>query len=212
MTHSVRVATAVTLTLLAVLAGAAHVAADRAHTMVRIYDTGVRDDAVRTAAIGAAAAILDDAGAALELRDCTTSAALACRQSDPSRDLIVRIMPTQVAPTRAARLNSGHVEAYANLENSDFQLGFAVLDPTTRTGAMATVFHDRVDSVARRTGVELSELLGRTLAHEIGHLVLRAPGHSGAGLMRAVWTDAELTMNRREDWLFTPSDRVRLQR
>src|SRR4029434_6614158 len=100
----------------------------------------------------------------------------------------------------------------ANREDSYFRLGFAIVDPITRTGAMATVFHDQVHAVARRTGVDLSELLGRTLAHEIGHLVLRAPGHSTTGLMRAVWTDAELTMNRRDDWLFAQSDRDRLQR
>jgi hypothetical protein len=29
--------------------------------------------------------------------------------------------------------------------------------------------------------------------------------------MRAVWTDAELTMNRREDWIFAPIERRQLQ-
>ena len=28
---------------------------------------------------------------------------------------------------------------------------------------------------------------------------------------RAVWTDAELTSNRREDWLFAPSEQQQLQ-
>ena len=232
MTHFVRVSLAVTLTLLAMAAGPAHVSADSPSSarsdgpstelgasrraVVRIYDTSTRDDAIRVAAIRAAAAILDEAGLALDLRDCTIPVASGCRQSDPRRDLIVRIMPTFVPPSRAMgaspRLRSGEAEAHANLEDSDFPLGFAVLDPITRIGAMATVFDDQVRSVARRTGVDRSELLGRTLAHEIGHLMLRVPGHSSAGLMRAVWTDAELAMNRRDDWLFTPSDRDRLQR
>jgi hypothetical protein len=29
--------------------------------------------------------------------------------------------------------------------------------------------------------------------------------------MRAVWTDAELTMNRREDWVFAPTEQHQLQ-
>jgi predicted Zn-dependent protease len=76
---------------------------------------------------------------------------------------------------------------------------------------MATVFHDQVEAVARRTGVARSELLGRALAHEIGHLLLGVRGHSRTGLMRAVWTDDELTRDRPEDWMFTSDDRERLQ-
>ena len=61
-------------------------------------------------------------------------------------------------------------------------------------------------------GVNDAELLGRALAHEIGHLLLRARAHSRTGLMRGVWSIEELTLNRREDWVFAPSDRERLQR
>jgi hypothetical protein len=74
MAHIVRVSLAVTLTLLAVSAGAARVTADSPRAVVRIYDTAVGHDTIRTAAIRAAAAILDDAGVALDLRDCTTAA------------------------------------------------------------------------------------------------------------------------------------------
>jgi hypothetical protein len=76
---------------------------------------------------------------------------------------------------------------------------------------MATIFHEQVRSVARRSGVDNAELLGRALAHEIGHLLLRARAHSPSGLMRGVWSLEELTQNRREDWLFAPADRKRLQ-
>ena len=82
----------------------------------------------------------------------------------------------------------------------------------TLAGEMATVFHEQVRSVARRSGVDNAELLGRALAHEIGHLLLRARAHSPTGLMRGVWSMEELTLNRREDWLFAPADRERLQR
>ena len=76
---------------------------------------------------------------------------------------------------------------------------------------MATIYYDRVLHVARRAGLDASDLLGRAMAHEIGHLLLRVPGHNRSGLMRAVWTDAELAQNRRDDWSFTDAERLRLQ-
>lgn len=38
----------------------------------------------------------------------------------------------------------------------------------------------------------IARVLGRVLAHEIGHYVLRSPGHAPSGLMRAVQTASEL--------------------
>ena len=46
---------------------------------------------------------------------------------------------------------------------------------------------------------------------EIGHLLLGVLGHSRTGIMRAVWTDDELTRARPEDWLFAAGDIQRLQ-
>jgi len=205
---SVRTATAVTLTVLAVFAAAVVVRADDARVVVRIYDTGTGASAMRAAAIRTASAIVEEAGIAVDWRDCSDHGAQRPCQNRRARDVIVRIMPTFAAGTGARR---GSVEALKSLGDSELPVGFAVIDPDTHVGEMATVVHDRVQAVARRTGVESSELLGRALAHEIGHLLLKATGHSRTGLMRAVWTDAELTLNRREDWVFAPLDRRRLQ-
>jgi hypothetical protein len=206
----VRIATAVTLTAAAIFAVAVDASADDdSRVVVRLYDTSASDPAAREAALRAAAAILAEAGIDIDWRDCTDrSAQPICRDAHSSRDLIVRIMPAFV-PGTALRKNS--VETLRSLDDGEPQLGFAVIDPHTHIGTMATIFRDQVWIVARRTGVDSSELLGRALAHEIGHLLLRAPGHSRTGLMRAVWTDAELMLNRSDDWLFAPLDRLRLQ-
>jgi len=45
----------------------------------------------------------------------------------------------------------------------------------------------------RRRSVLLARMLGRVLAHELGHYLLRAPGHSVHGLMRATWSVDALT-------------------
>jgi hypothetical protein len=47
------------------------------------------------------------------------------------------------------------------------------------------VFWDRIVQRARRGEVRLDRVLGRVLAHEIGHHLLPAQGHSSMGLMRA---------------------------
>jgi hypothetical protein len=117
-------------------------------------------------------------------------------------------MPTLPAGTP---VRPGSIQARRRTGDAPVPLGLAVIDPRTQVGEMATIFRDQVRRVARRAGVDHGELLGRALAHEVGHLLLRAPGHSDEGLMRAVWTDAELAGNRREDWLFAPTDRHRLQ-
>lgn len=210
MSRLARLATPIAVSVLMLIASPRPVAAGegRPRLTIRIYDTGASSTPVREAAILAAAAILDEAGVSAEWHDCTDGLARACFGPDRAHDLIVRIMPA----TFSTRQAKSAAEVHANLEDSDFPLGFAVVDPVKHTGAMATIFYQQVQSVARRSGVDGSELLGRTLAHEVGHLLLRIRGHSRTGLMRAVWTDAELTMNRREDWLFTAPDRRRLPR
>src|SRR5207244_698491 len=51
-------------------------------------------------------------------------------------------------------------------------LGMAFVDVETGGGSLATVFADRVRSMAQTACVGAAELLGRTMAHEIGHLLL----------------------------------------
>ena len=166
--------------------------------LVRIYDTGAASSSTRATAIRTAAAIFAEARIPVNWLDCSdASAPRLCAQPQRTGDLIVRIMPT-LAPRKGS-------------SESEFQLGVAVINPHTRSGEMATVYYDQARAVARRAGVDCGELLGKALAHELGHLLLKEMGHSRTGLMRAVWTDAELTSNRREDWLFAPSEQQQLQ-
>ena len=71
-------------------------------------------------------------------------------------------------------------------------LGSALIDLQQRAGTLATVYADRINVLASRTGVNAATLLGRAIAHEIGHLLLGTARHSSAGLMRARWSDREL--------------------
>jgi hypothetical protein len=196
------------LALAALLLGvsSAH-AGGEARLVVRVYDAATGAAPARALAIRTASAIVEAAGVAATWIDCTeTEAPTACLAPRGARDLVVRIMPAASTPVRASAVQARH-----RVDEPAAPLGFAVIDPRTRAAEMATVFHDEVASVAARTGIDLGALLGRTIAHEVGHLLFRVPGHSPSGLMRAVWTDEEIAAGRDEDWLFAASD-LRLMR
>ena len=85
-------------------------------------------------------------------------------------------------------------------------LGHAAIDPRTRTGVLATVFIDRTRRLAGELGIDHRVLLGRTIAHELGHLLLATTTHGTAGLMREAWSRDELLGTRHNDWIFDRSD------
>jgi hypothetical protein len=197
-------ARAVLLAALALPVAAATVHADERPVVIRLYDIATGDAEGRGAAMRLVAAMMADAGVIVDWRDCSRGGdAHPCRTVRGAHDLVVRIMPAFVPRTAdAARDQDG---------DGDLQLGFAAVDPAGQGNVMATIYYDRVLLVARRAGLGASDLLGRAIAHEIGHLLLRVPGHNRSGLMRAVWTDAELAQNRRDDWSFTDAERLQLQ-
>ena len=80
-------------------------------------------------------------------------------------------------------------------------LGFVLVDVNERRGSLATVYSDRGAALSRRAGVDAAELLGRAIAHEIGHLLLGTDRHGSRGLMRASWSGADLRRNLATDWL-----------
>jgi hypothetical protein len=73
-------------------------------------------------------------------------------------------------------------------------------------GQLATVFPDRVRGLARRAAVDYAPLLGRVMAHELGHLLLGVSTHSATGLMRGNWTHHDVRRQRDDEWLFAADD------
>ena len=85
-------------------------------------------------------------------------------------------------------------------------LGFSFVDIGQRTGTLATVFADRVHSLAAIAGVDEGELLGRVIAHEISHLLTGTRDHGARGLMRGEWRASELALQRPTDWVLSRSE------
>ena len=59
-----------------------------------------------------------------------------------------------------------------------------VLGLATVGSRMVYVLYPRVAETSRRMNVNVQQLLGYVIAHEIGHLLLRGRGHSDTGLMQ----------------------------
>ena len=81
-------------------------------------------------------------------------------------------------------------------------LGLAI--PLATEGLNARVFDDHVRDAAARENRDYVTVLAHAMAHEIGHVLLRNPAHSGRGLMSAQWTDLEYGWMARGLMFFTP--------
>lgn len=112
-----------------------------------------------------------------------------CAAAASNRELVTRLVWTPRAEPQA-----------------DGRLGDAVVEPLRGTGLLATVYADRVWRLAREAGRDPALVLGRAVAHELGHLLIGANRHARHGLMRPTWTAAEVRRNRDDDWTFGPDD------
>jgi hypothetical protein len=156
---------------------------------VRVYDNADVPKAALRAAMQVAAQALQPADVEVSWLSCSTSSGGRCTAPLGRGELIVRL-----------------VRSTAQSPSGDDELGTALVDPTTGTGVLATVFIDRVERLARSTEGDLGMLLGRAMAHEIGHLLMGRASHAVRGLMRPRWTRAEIVRNARADWRFAPLD------
>jgi hypothetical protein len=163
---------------------------------VRVYDASGLDAATRTAALNVAAATLAPA-APVWWRHCKMPAmAPGCEHGPAPGELVLRIVRSRDASdSRGVR---GHLRSATPLP-----LGDALVDPLTQSGALATIYVDRVRMLAQAAGVPVARLLGHAIAHEIGHLLLASNGHGTDGLMRPVWSSDEVRRSRPGDWLFS---------
>ena len=177
--------------------------------IVRLYDTAGAGPDARNAAMRTASDIAQQAGVTLQWKDCSRGGAdFPCTGIRGARELVVRLM----LEPRGQDLRASDALSVPGANGAAaLQLGFAAIEPATRAGVLATIYYDRVERVATRSGVPGGRFLGRAIAHEIGHLLLPSRPHSRSGLMRAVWTDGGSSDGQPGDWLFSADDSRRLR-
>lgn len=166
---------------------------------VRVHDTSGQTSTDRAVALALADDILSVTRTAVTWRVCDQQDSRGHHDDCDTRvepgTLLVRILRSSTSSHIASRSALGH----------------AVIDTQARTGVLATVYFDRVGQQAAQAGMSLPRLLGRAIAHELGHLMLSTTAHSAVGLMREEWTVDELRTSLDRDWIFTPVDIVSIQ-
>lgn len=160
---------------------------------LRVYDYVHVESATLVAAEGEATAILGQAGLDSRWVDCPTSEAeLAnypdCQSELGADDLVIRLLPKSMGD-----LHAKGQETLGVAYESDGQTAF-----------LANVFYDRVISLGQGASATVPVLLGRAMAHELGHLLLGTHSHGKSGIMRAYWSGHDLSLDGRLYMLFTP--------
>jgi len=178
------------------VASAAVTSAEPARTTitVRVYQSSGLPSGLEPRALAEAERILGAAFVDVRWRICgSVNPAGGCDVSPAPSELLLRVMPE--APAR---------------QDASATLGEAYVEYGER-GVLATVY---VNWVARLAGIAQANpgtLLGRVIAHELGHLIMRPSVHTRRGLMRRVWTYDEVRRNRAGDWTFTAADVAAMQ-
>ena len=180
--------------------GAAVGAAPRPHAAVavRTYNYAVVGIEQMSEARSEAAHIFKGAGISLEWIECRVpgdGAGAAC--TEPllvGRDLMLRLVDRRPSPGERV-----------------MALGESMLDREQRAGVLMTIDVFAVRAVAEGAATAVSTLLGRAIAHEIGHLLLGTAEHPQIGLMRALWSHEELRGLKPAHWGFSSHEAANMR-
>ena len=173
----------------------------QATVVVRTYDYANVSSLELAAARAEADHIFRSAGIAVEWTDCRVPGradGAACTEPlVAGRHLMLRLAdrtPTSIA-------DADRVMA----------LGESMVDREERAGVLMTVDLFRVRIIAERASTGTPVLLGRAIAHEIGHLLLGSADHSRLGLMRAFWSHEELRGLKPANWGFSSREAAQMR-
>jgi hypothetical protein len=198
------------LALLALL-GAQAAAAENAYrgpVVIRTYDYTGMPTRELARAWNEVQVIFDDAGITVDWRLCPVTPAAddapaisrPCGEMLQPNELVLRLLASSQASSAPS---SASFSAAAGSRRT--ALGYSLIERSSSSGPlMMTIFPDLVGNLARDAGADHPSMLGRTIAHELGHLLLGTVIHSGGGLMRPFWSRGEIQRNARGDWLIRP--------
>ena len=170
--------------------------AETGHTLqliVCVYNHAQVPSKCLTQALKEVTRIYRHAGVELAWLDRPLSIALAQGPTDylqrlGQTSLVLRIVPSAMAE---------------HLPIRDAALGYAPPCGKEEAGCMAHVLYYKVKDLASNGNASISQILGLTITHELGHLLLSSNAHAASGLMRAKWGPEELRLAAKGDLLFT---------
>jgi hypothetical protein len=162
--------------------------------VVRVYDANGAIAGTNRAALDQARKTLEAASIDVIWRMCSTVS--PCNAPMAPGELAIRIVRSAGPPR----------------DHRAMPLGDAMLDTGSGHGVLATIYIDRVEWLAHEAGADSRALLGRAIAHELGHLLLATTTHGPVGLMRAFWSQAEVRRGEARDWAFAPTELATIRR
>ncbi len=167
---------------------------------LRVRDYSHLNRSILLGAEQEATGILAQAGVSARWTDCPTSPGdLAsfpnCQPPWQANDYVMNVIPDSMAVL---------------LGKSDDALGLAT-ECGMGPSCTASVFFDRVSKLAGGDRASAQVVLGRAMAHELGHLLLGANSHSPTGIMRGHWSPREFRLDARLDLLFTTGQSRRMK-
>jgi hypothetical protein len=165
---------------------------------IRVYDyAGVSEDVLRKAE-DVTTGIFQKVGVDFVWFTCARNGEFSDKASCPDAidrtDLILKLVPHSMSK---------------GLRGKDEVEGLAVDGPDEFSGH-AWVFFDRAKEVAAKHLLNLANVLGNLMAHELGHLLLGSYPHSKTGLMRAGWSREEFIAANRGELGFSEPERERI--
>ena len=160
--------------------------------IVRSYDNYGVSPAKLDAAETDVRRIFARTGIAIIWVDCGDTSNGRCAQPLAINELVIRF-----------------VRASATGEHGRFTMGYALVDEHAVAGALLTIYPDLVSRIADEAAAD-RPLLGRVIAHEMGHLLLGST-HSRHGLMRPVWTPTDVARDFSLDWVFSTGEANRMR-
>jgi hypothetical protein len=162
---------------------------------IRLYSSALVADRDLARARHEADEILAHSGISLVWVDCRAGTSGDSRCSAPfgQREVAVRFLHT------------------GETRNVDLPLGESLIDTAAGGGSLATLFPDRIKTLSAAAHVPLGVVMGRAIAHEMGHLLLGASAHDRAGVMRPAWSVTALRAGHLRDWQFSSAQTQQLR-
>jgi hypothetical protein len=167
---------------------------------LRVYDYAQVSRPALLAAEGEATRILRQASVELRWVDCPTVEAerdsyRQCLSAGLEDALVIRVLP----------------KAMVGLQEKTADTLGSAIGCDHGPCSVAGVYYDRVRSLSGAATAPVPTLLGRVMAHEIGHILLGPQAHSRTGIMRAYWTDHELSSAASQEMVFTAEQSHRMK-
>jgi hypothetical protein len=162
---------------------------------VRIVNADVVPERIRTVSERVASEILASAGVGVTWVECPEGESTRCRSPRGRKEFWLHLL--NCSPPRRMRDSTG----------------FAVLYPIgDKRDGYAGVFYQKVTEEAGNEDIDPAVVLGATMAHEIGHVLLGSNAHAIIGAMRARLRREEFDAAVRGALRFTPQEKEAIRR